>query len=112
MLRRKKDLVSREKIGKNHPRVRAHLFRHAVKGARDKGGWAWLHYPPSSIAYRHPRSLWLTRMPGKTFESHGRKALAKATLQPVDSIFNSVRARTASAGRPLLRAKDWGTGKL
>ena len=108
ILRRKKDLVTRKKLGKNHPSVRAHLFRHAVKGARDKGGWAWLHYPPSSIAYRRPRSLWLTRMPGKTYKSHGREALAGATLQPVDSIFNSVRARTASAGRPLLRAKGRG----
>ena len=50
-------------------------------------------------------------MPGKTFKGHGLDALRKATLQPIDSIFNSIRARTASAGRPLLLAKGRGYRK-
>ena len=94
---------------KDDPRVRAQLFRSAYKGAYSDGGsWAWLSFPPPSIAYRKPRTLWLTRMPGKTFETHGRPALLEATLQPVDSMFNSVRARTAAASRPVLRAKGRG----
>ena len=55
-------------------------------------------------AYRRCRTLWLTRMPGKSFESHGRAALSRAMLQPVDAIMNSMRARVRAIARPLLRA--------
>ena len=92
-------------VGKNDPKVRAQIYRRAYKGAYSEvGGWAWLDYPPPNPAYHRPRSLWLTRMPGKTFAGHGRIVLKDATLQPVDSIFNSIRARTSGAGRPTLRA--------
>ena len=92
-------------FGKSNSRVRAQLYRKAFRGANsDTGRWAWLHYPLPNLAYRSPRSLWLTRMVGKRFEKHGRELLSKATLQPVDSIFNSIRARTSGAGRPQLRA--------
>ena len=88
------------KTAKKDPQVRARMFRHALRGAYSAmGGWAWLHYPPPSRAYSRPRSLWLTRMPGKTFETHGKPVLANATPAPVDSVFNTIRARIPSAGR-------------
>ena len=89
----------------SHPRVRAALYRFAMLGAKHKkGNWAWLHYPPESVAYDTPRTHWLTRMPEKDFEQHGEPALLHATLQPVDSIFNSMRARVRAVHRPALRA--------
>ena len=106
-----KDLL-KEAVSKKNPRVRAHLYKRAFKGAYSKGenggGWAWLSYPRETVAYRRCRSLWLTRMPEKTFRSHGKAALSRSTLQPVDSLFNSVRARTSAAGRPALRASGRG----
>ena len=96
----------KEPFGRTNSKVRAQLFRRALRGANSKtGNWAWLRYPLPSLAYRSPRSLWLTRMVGKRFDTHGRKLLSAATLQPVDSIFNSIRARTSGPGRPQLRAK-------
>ena len=93
-------------VGRRNPRVLAHLFRRAFRGGySEPGGWAWLRYPPPNAAYRDPRTLWLTRMPGKTFNKHGKAVLADATLQPVDSIFNSIRARVAGAERPQKVAK-------
>ena len=93
-------------VGREDPRVLAHLFRRAFRGGySEPGGWAWLKYPPTSAAYRDPRTLWLTRMPGKTFDEHGKAVLAQATLQPADSIFNSIRSRVVGAGRPLKTAK-------
>ena len=89
----------------NNPRVRAQIYRRAFKGAYSKKGqWAWLRYPPESDAYRDPRTLWLTRMPGKSFDRHGKSVLKKSTLQPVDSIFDSARSRTGSLRRPSLAA--------
>ena len=86
-------------------KVRADRHRVALHGAFSKDGrWAWLHHPPENNVYRRSRTLWVTRMPGKTFESHGKAALSKAMLQPVDSIMNSMRARIRSGARPLLRA--------
>ena len=86
-------------------RVRADLYRQAFQGGYSKdGGWAWLRFPPDMDAYRRCRTLWLTRMPGKSFESHGRAALSRAMLQPVDAIMNSMRARVRAIARPLLRA--------
>ena len=91
--------------GASDPKVRADLYRIAFQGGHSKkGGWAWLHYPRDSDAYRNCRTLWLTRMPDKTFKSHGKAALSGAMLQPVDSIMNSMRARVRSLARPLLRA--------
>ncbi len=92
-------------LARGDARVRASLFRRAFRGGYSEvGGWAWLHYPPSSGQYRNPRTLWLTRTPGKTLPAQGKKALSGATLQPVDSIFNSIRARVAGARRPERRA--------
>ena len=103
------DDLLKESVAKGDPRVRALLFKLAFRGANFKGGqWAWLPYPPPSPAYRECRSLWLTRMPDKTFEEHGKPALLKSTLQPVDSLFNSIRARTSALGRPVLRAAGRG----
>lgn len=87
-------------------RVRAGLFKGAVKGGRSKkGGWAWLHYPPDSKNYYGCRTLWLTRMPHKTFETDGAPLLFHATLQPVDSLMNSMRQRVRALSRPEERAK-------
>ena len=85
--------------------LRAGLYKHATGGAySQKGGWAWLTYPPSGMHYRNPRCLWLTRMPHKTFEEHGRPLLLHATLQPADTIMNSMRDRVRGLVRPSGRA--------
>jgi hypothetical protein len=90
------DLLKHEATRKD-PRVRAQIYRRAFEGGYSKDGeWAWLRYPPESDAYRDPRTLWLTRMPGKSFERHRRSVLARSTPQPVDSMFDSAHARTAS----------------
>ena len=86
--------------------VRATSYKHAFKGANSKnGGWAWLNYPPNSLQYRNCRSLWLTRMPDKTFAKDGAGLMFHANLQPVDTLMSSMRQRTQALGRPLLRAK-------
>ena len=85
---------------------RAKFFRLAVKGGySNQGGWAWLNYPPDGQAYRDCRSLWLTRMPRKTFEDTGRPLLFHATLQPVDTLMNSMRKRVRAVSRPEERAQ-------
>ena len=91
---------------KQDKRVRAGLYKGAVKGGRSKkGGWAWLHYPPDSENYRDCRTLWLTRSPEKTFEEHGKPLLYYATLQLVDSIMSSMRSRVRALFRPKERSK-------
>ena len=95
----------KDAVGKDDPKVRAAVFRLAFTGAYSPdGGWAWLHHPPETDLYRLARTLWVTRMPGKTDEKHRKAVLSKAMLQPVDSIMNSMRARVRSVARPLLRA--------
>lgn len=87
--------------------LRAGLYKHATVGANSqKGGWAWLTYPPASKQYRNPRCLWLTRMPHKTFEAHGAPLLLHATLQPADTIMNSMRRRIHGLVRPATRALE------
>ena len=86
--------------------VRAGLFKHAFKGGYSRmGNWAWLRYPPNSRAYRDCRSLWLTRMPHKSFKDDGAPLLFHSTLQPVDSLMNSMRQRTRALGRAVFRAR-------
>ena len=99
-----KDLL-KAAVPHDDPRVRATLFRRAFKGAKsDEDRSLWLDYPQDTQAYRGCRTLWLTRMPGKRVEQHGFPTLKGASLQPVDSIMNSMRARVRSVARPLLRA--------
>ena len=87
-------------------RVRAVLFKHAFKGGYSRqGNWAWLRYPPNSRTYRNCRTLWLTQMPHKSFEEHGAPVLFHSTLQPVDSIMNSMRQRTRALARAAFRAR-------
>ena len=87
-------------------KVRAGLHKGAVKGGYSKkGSWAWLHYPPDDSNYYDCRTLWLTRTPDKTFEDDGKPLLYHATLQPVDSIMNSMRSRVGGLSRPEERAK-------
>ena len=86
--------------------VRAGLFKHAFKGGYSKhGNWSWLRYPPNSRTYRNCRTLWLTRMPYKSFEEHGAPLLLHSTLQPVDSVMNSMRQRTRALQRAAFRAR-------
>ena len=86
--------------------VRAVLFKHAFKGGYSKhGNWAWLRYPPHSRTYRNCRTLWLTRTPQKSFEEHGAALLFHSTLQPVDSLMNSMRQRTRALERAAFRAR-------
>ena len=90
-------------LGRDDLRVRAALFRQALKGAYSKtGGWAWLRYPPRTPDSRKPRTLWLTRTPQKTFAGHGRELLANATLRPLDSVLSAIRAHVPSAARPIM----------
>ena len=86
--------------------ARAVLFKHAFKGGYStKGNWAWLRYPPNSRTYRNCRSLWLTQMPHKSFEEQGAPLLFYSTLQPVDSLMNSMRQRTRALERAAFRAR-------
>lgn len=88
-----RDLLEHEATRKV-PRVRAQISRRAFEGGYSKDReWAWLRYPPESDAYRDPRTLWLTRMPGKSFERHCGTVLAKSTPRPVDSMFDSAPTR-------------------
>ena len=85
---------------------RAQFFKLAVKGGfSKKGGQAWLTFPPDGGAYHDCRSLWLTQTPEKTFEDVGLDLLFHATLQPVDTLMNSMRRRVRGLTRPESRAK-------
>ena len=87
------------------PKVLARTFRSAFKGAYSAtGGWAWLEHPPESMQYARPRTLWLTRRPGRSLKE-GEALLLGATLQSVDSAFNSMRARVRGLRRPDFRAE-------
>ncbi len=87
-------------------KLRAGVFKSAFEGGYSKkGGWAWLAYPPDSVQYGDCRSLWLTRMPDKTFDEDGAELMLHATLQPVDSFINAMRQRIRAMQRPTLRAK-------
>ena len=90
----------------NDNKLRAGLFRRAFKGGYSKTGrWAWLTYPPDSGNYHNCCSLWLTRSPEKSFEVDGVPLLLHATLQPVDSIMNSMRSRVRALSRASSRAR-------
>ena len=81
-------------------------LKSALYGAySDPGQWAWLRYPPTNQHYTDPRTLWLTWTPDKNYETQGREMLMGATLQPIDTICNSMRAGIAGFQRPTLRAK-------
>ena len=86
------------------PKLRARAFLSAFRGAySDTGGWAWLEHPPESLQYARPRTLWLTRRPGRGLED-GEELLLGATLQSADSAFNSMRSRVRGLRRPDFRA--------
>ena len=94
------------------PQATARTFKSAFRGGYSRtGGWAWLAYPPSGRQYRNPRVLWLTWMPGKTYEDTGRELLWQANLYPVDSAANFLRQRVRSLQRPSTRAQT-GRGYL
>ena len=87
-------------------RNRANLFKGSFFGANsEKGSWAWLKWPRDTNQYKNPQTLWLTRRPHKTLENHGLQLLEKPGLQPIDSQFNSIRKRVASAQRPKTKAE-------
>ena len=90
--------------GEFDPRVRAKVYAMGHDGGFSKrGNFAWLRYPRDTDSYRNCRTLWLTRMPGKS-KAQGKAAVSSAKLYPVDSIMNSMRCRIASFARPLLRS--------
>ena len=90
----------------------ARLFKSAFRGAYSQpGGWAWLTFPPEGGAYRRPRVLWLTWMPGKRYADTGRELLWRSSLYPVDSAANFLRQRVRSFRRPDARAQP-GRGYL
>ena len=84
----------------------ARELKSALKGAySDTGQWAWLRFPASNPLYTDPRTLWLTWTPDKTYEPQGRELLLRATLQPIDSACNFMRARITGFQRPSFRAQ-------
>ena len=88
------------------PQVVAKQYKSAFNGANSKlGGWAWLHYPPTTRMYINPRILWLTWKPGKSYMDLGRELLFPATMQPVDSAFNLLRNRVSGLERASFRAR-------
>ena len=85
-------------------RVAAREFKKALIGAFSTDGeWAWLRFPEPLADKKEWRTLWLTRMPGKTFADVA-ELLQFATIQPVDSAIGSLRDRVLSHNRPILRA--------
>ena len=69
-----------------------------------KGKWAWLDYPPPIGDERLSRSLWVTRMPDKTFDD-AEDPLFHASLQRVESSMNAMRDRLPAMSRAGVRAK-------
>ena len=95
--------VRREVIS-DPARAAAKAFANATVGAfSDKGEWAWLRFPAPMGKEQDCRSLWLTRMPGKTFED-AEEPLAYSTLQRVDSAIHALRSHALSMRRPGTRA--------
>ena len=83
----------------------ASAFTRATRGAFSSlSEWAWLRFPAPMGNEKECRSLWLTRIPGKTFEE-ARDPLLYATLQPVDAAIAALRSRVLSMGRPGSRAR-------
>ena len=75
-------------------------FKSAFKGAySETGEWAWLKGVVPKGSYRGPRVLWLTWHPTKRYKTEGRPLLRQATLQSVDSAFNSFRNRARGMAR-------------
>ena len=96
------------KVGKDllsdPDRAAAKAFANAMVGAfSEKGEWAWLRYPAPMGKEHDCRSLWLTRMPGKTFED-AEEPLAHSTLQRVDSAIHALRSHARAMHRPGTRA--------
>ena len=86
-------------------RRRANALKSVTLGAfSETVNWAWLHFPAPMKREKKCRSLWLTRMPGKSFED-AELPLLFATLQPVDSAIGSIRANARAVHRPAFRAK-------
>ena len=80
----------------------AHAFRYAYRygGFTSGSDWAWLDYPaPVGDGEIAVRSLWLTRMPGKSAHD-GKRALFSASMLPIDGAINAMRARTRALTRP------------
>lgn len=93
----------REKISDPAQRA-ARAFSKAMLGGFDaKGEWAWLRFPSPLGRERECRTLWLTRMPHKSY-SDAKQCLRYATLQPVDSAMRAIRSRVRAVDRPLFRA--------
>ena len=87
------------------PKSAAKSFRVATKGGFAKSSeFAWLRFPAPLGKEREVRSLWLTRMPDKTF-ADAEEDLVYSTLQPVDSVMNAARDRVLSLRRPRRRAE-------
>ena len=82
----------------------ARAFNSATLGGfSPKGQWAWLRFPSPMGRERECRTLWLTRMPHKSF-AEAKQCLRYSTLQPVDSSMRAIRSRVRAIDRPLFRA--------
>ena len=67
-------------------------------------GFAWLRFPSPRLKEKQCRSLWLTRMPGKTYDDVGADCLLYSTVRPADGEIKYARDRTRAAARPRHRA--------
>ena len=82
----------------------ARIFNKAIRGGFGKSGeWGWLRFPSPMGRETECRTLWLTRMPHKTY-ADAQPHLLYATLQPVDSSMRAARSRVRALDRPLFRA--------
>ena len=86
-------------------RPAAQAFKQAMLGAFSDGEWAWMRYPAPIGKQKEWRTLWLTRMPTKTF-ADAEELLLYATLQPVDTVMGAIRDRVLSYARPINRASQ------
>ena len=96
---------SASKADADPARPAAQAFKQAMLGAFSDGEWAWMRFPAPIGKQKEWRTLWLTRMPTKTF-ADAEELLLYATLQPVDTVMGAIRDRVLSYARPINRASQ------
>ena len=86
------------------PQQAAKACRGAPEGAWAGAEWAWTRFPEFAAKGLECRTLWLTRMPGKTFEE-AEEFLRYSSIQSVDSMMDMVREWARGSARPGQRAQ-------
>ena len=86
------------------PQQAAKAYGAAPQGAWSSAEWAWTHFPEFASIGLACRTLWLTRMSGKTFEE-AEEFLRFSSIQSVDSAMGMIREWVRGIARPMHRAE-------